>query len=206
MSQKPHVSYSQVNMYLRCGEQYRRRYVEGEIIPPGVAMVQGRAVHRAAQANFEQKQQTHRDLPAREIVEIAAAAFEQDVQAGVWFSPEEESVGKEKVLGQAKDATVRLAQAHAQHQAPDYQPQAVEQFFRLELPAPRDVVGVVDLVDQEGRVVDLKTTTRRLSQERADKSLQLTLYAASYHQHTGRFRVRLKSCCAIGQDIENRSS
>ena len=30
---KPHLSASQLNMIGRCGEQYRRRYVEGEKIP-----------------------------------------------------------------------------------------------------------------------------------------------------------------------------
>ena len=43
--EKPYLSPSQMGMYCRCGEQYRRRYIEKEIIPPGFALIKGGSVH-----------------------------------------------------------------------------------------------------------------------------------------------------------------
>lgn len=42
-----YVSYSQLSMYLKCGEQFRRNYIEGEKLPPNAAMVCGSAIHYA---------------------------------------------------------------------------------------------------------------------------------------------------------------
>lgn len=186
MSQKPHLSVTRLEMYARCGEQYRRRYVEGEIIPPGVALAVGRGVHGGAEENFRQKVESHRDLPPQQIVDAAVASFEQTIKEGVQLTPQEEAAGQKKVLGQAKDQVVQLAELHAQEQAPDYQPVEVEQPYRLELSgASHDLLMVPDLVDDQQRVVDIKTRSRRYRQEDADQSLQLTAYAAGFHRRHG---------------------
>jgi hypothetical protein len=38
MNDKPALSISQLDMLSRCGEQYRRRYIEHERLAPGVAL------------------------------------------------------------------------------------------------------------------------------------------------------------------------
>jgi hypothetical protein len=48
-------------MFQRCGEQYRRRYLENEIIPPGISARIGSGVHKAAEINFRAKIQTGED-------------------------------------------------------------------------------------------------------------------------------------------------
>ena len=182
---KPHLSATQMEMYSRCPESYRRRYVEGEKIPPAVAMLKGTGLHRAAETNFRQKVETHRDLPTSQIVEAAVAAFEAELAAGVTLDVEEESIGPTKVIGQAKDDVADLAEVHARHQAPDYQPTLVEEQVRIELPGPRDLLAVIDLVDDERRVVDFKTAKRKKSQDDVDGSVQLTVYAAAHQALTG---------------------
>lgn len=193
-NEKPHVSSTQFDMYLRCPESWRRRYVEKEIIPPGIALLVGGSFHSGAEANFKQKIESHEDLPVKEIQEIAAAAFDTKVAGGYALSRDEEGRGSANVLGEAKDQTVRLALVHAKEQAPDYQPVAVEHSTRIEFPeASHDLLAISDLWDDKGRVTDFKTAARKKPQSEADSSTQLTIYAAAYQLETGRpaMEVRL---------------
>ncbi|HEV3340915.1 MAG TPA: PD-(D/E)XK nuclease family protein [Pirellulales bacterium] len=189
---KPHLSASQLDMISKCPEQWRRRYVEGEVIPPGIAALKGKAVHRPAEINFRQKIETHDDLPVKEFIDLAADAFEAELAGGYLLTPEEEVRGRKTVLGEAKDATVKMAIFHATDQAPDYQPELVEQQFRIALPGPHDLVGVIDMADDARRVVDLKTSGKAKSQGDADGSIQLTAYAAGYRVLTGEQPTELR--------------
>ena len=48
MGKQKHISISQIMMYVRCGEQHRRRYQEGDILQPGIAQVKGTSIHLGA--------------------------------------------------------------------------------------------------------------------------------------------------------------
>jgi len=185
--EKPHISATQLGMYWRCPESYRRRYVEGEVIAPAIALLQGRAFHKGAEFNFRQKMDSHKDLPASDIVDAAAAAFDTEAAGGFDLTKDEAFDGAEKALGQAKDLVVKLARCHAWEQAPDYQPVAVEHRSRILFPsATHDLVAITDLRDDKGRVVDFKTAARKLPTHAADKSTQLSIYAAAFQIETGR--------------------
>ena len=177
---KPHVSASQLDLYCRCGEAYRRRYLDGERIPPPFAILRGTAIHRAAARNFAQKRDSRQDLPAGEIVEAAVAAFGAELDAQGVTLTAEESARSGAAIGEARDTVAALAEAHANTQAPDYMPVLVEETVRIELPAAsRDLLGVVDLLDDRGRVVDFKNVRKKPSQAEADASTQLTVYASA---------------------------
>lgn len=193
---KPHVSASQLESYCRCPEAYRRRYLDGDVIPPGIAILKGKGFHAGAETNMRQKITTRTDLPAGEIIDAAMAAFESGTHGGYSLSDEERGRGSIAVLAEAKDDLAELAQVHAKQQAPDYQPVLVEQMVRIELPdAPRDLLGIIDLADELDRVTDFKTAGKKKSQADADDSVQLTVYAAAFHAHQGRppSEVRLDS-------------
>jgi hypothetical protein len=185
---KPHISPTQLGMYARCGEQYRRRYIEGERVPPGIAAPMGLGVHGGAEVNGRQKIESHVDLPAREIVEAACDAFDAAI-AGNGFSltPEEASRGPKIVQGEAKDKVAQLAEVYAKEQAPDYQPTEVECSTRIVFPnASHDLLGITDLRDDKGRVVDFKTAGKKPAANAADVSLQLTVYGAAYQVDHGK--------------------
>jgi hypothetical protein len=178
---KPHISPTQLESYCRCGEAYRRRYIEGEVIPPGIALITGKGVDSAATWNFSQKIDTHRDLPVSEIVEAAATAFEEQIAGSYMLTPEEHSRGPKLVLAEAKDETVSLADLHAREQAPDYQPISVQREARIVLPkSTHDILNYIDLEDDAGRVVDIKTSRTKKQQSECNDSVQLTCYAAAY--------------------------
>lgn len=184
--QKKYLSPSQLDTYTRCGHQWYLRYIEGRKVPPGIAALKGRATHKGAEGNWKQKIESRQDLPAKQIKEIASDAFEQEKKGGFILTPEEESAGLQKTLGHAKDRTVALAGLFAEKVAPIYQPKMVEQNFTIEIPkAPFDISGRVDMVDDQNRVPDLKTSGKRKSQSEADNSVQLTVYAAGVQMMTG---------------------
>jgi hypothetical protein len=175
-----------MDSYTRCGEVYRRRYIEKEIIPPGFSLIKGTCVHTAAEEDFKQKIESKENLPAEQLVELAAASFDGRIKAeGVFLTEEEESIGKSKLMGEAKDSTVRMTREFAKSIAPRYQPVAVEEEFRIVLPGKRDILGRIDLRLESG-IQDTKTGAKKKNQSDIDGDVQLTTYAAAFQTITGK--------------------
>lgn len=184
--ERPHISNSQLDMFTRCGEQYRRRYIEKEIIPPGISFLIGSGCHKGAEANFSQKIESHQDLPKADIIDAAVAGYEEELDGGYLLTADEEAIGAKNVLGKAKDEVAALAEVHADQQAPDYQPIAVEKRILIPFPsASHDMLGYIDLVDDRRRVTDFKTAARKKNQAEVDNSTQLSIYAAAYQVEHG---------------------
>ncbi len=177
---RPHLSPSQLGTYLKCGEAWRRRYVEGHKVPPGIAAHIGSGVHAADQSNFTQKIKSYVDLKPSEMRDIAVAGLDARIeQDGVAIGPEDGTL--EAVVGEARDVTSSLAYVHATQVGPAYQPVAVEKSFKIPLERYGiDLIGYIDLVDDKGRIIDVKTTSRRKVQDEVDSSLQLTTYSVAY--------------------------
>jgi hypothetical protein len=150
-------------------------------------MLRGSGVHKGAEVNFNQKIDSHEDLPAKDIVDISVAGFEQKLEDdGLELSPEQAALGRDNVISAAKDEVVVMAKCHAEQQAPDYQPVLVEKYYRIELPnCSHDMSGIIDLLDDKYRVRDWKTSSRKKSQADVDASFQLKAYAVAIHSLTG---------------------
>lgn len=187
-NEKPRLSPSKVTSYQTCGYKFFRTYIQGEWKPPGIAAVRGSGVHGAAQANFAQKIESHEDLPKSDLVDIAVASFEQKMATdGVLLTHEEESTGRPKVIGQAKDQTVVLAGLFAEQQAPDYQPEIVEEYVKIPIAgSSHDLSGRIDLLTNDWRVRDFKTASKSKRQADVDTSFQLQYYALAAYVRTGR--------------------
>lgn len=186
--EKPYISPSQLGMYTRCGEAYRRRYILGERIPPGIAAHRGSAVHKGAEENALQKIKTHVDLPAQDVIDIAAVAFDEKVKKdGVFLSPEELSVGEKLVVAAAKDTTVALAEVLARESLPKYQPLEVEIEGRISIPeSTHDLLGRIDLIDEREFILDYKTSAKSKNQNDIDGDDQFTFYDLLYRAAKGK--------------------
>ncbi len=148
--------------FWRCGEQYRRRYVEKHIVPPGISLLVGTGLHVGSEVNFKQKIHTHRDLPIDDVVDAAVSGFEKRIHNESYeLTSEESAIGARKVIAQAKDLVANMAEVFAVDVAPDYQPVAVEVTTLIELPGTHDLVTVTDLRDDQGRVTDFKSAGER---------------------------------------------
>lgn len=181
-----HISPTQLNMYFKCGESYRRRYVEGHKIPPSVSMCAGGAVHKGAEVNYRAKLITAEDLPVEQVLDATADEFDARIRDGVRLLPEEATVGQEIVLGKGKDSAVRMAALHRKMLAPTVQPALVEQRIEIKVPGlGPSLLGIVDLATKDRIVVDLKTGSKALSADAVHRSLQLTCYDVAYEALTG---------------------
>jgi len=167
-------------MWVRCGEQYRRRYVEKEIRPPGVRLHRGTGVHAGAKHNFRQKTETHEDLKQQDIIDFSVSAFDERVKVeGVSLAPAEKSRGLGIVVGEERDRVFRLSELYADDYAPGIQPVSVEQTIEAEFPSKGfKLHGTLDLKDERQVVVDLKSGTKKRSQGDQHKDFQLTMYTA----------------------------
>lgn len=184
-TKKPHLSHTQLEMYWRCPEQYRRRYIEKEILPPGIALMEGRAIHSGAEHNFRQKIASYKDVPVDEIVEATMSAFEKEIAGGYILDADEAARGPSVVIGEAKDMTRQLANLHATQQAPAYQPVAIERETLIVFGrATHDLLTVTDLIDDQNRVTDIKTAKKAMNQGAVESSTQLTIYSAARYAET----------------------
>ena len=74
---KKHLSFTQINMFLRCARQYEFRYIKGLRRPPSGALILGKSWHKAVELNYSQKIQTEKDLPIEDVQDCFSDAFEE---------------------------------------------------------------------------------------------------------------------------------
>lgn len=185
---KPHISPSQVETFLNCGEAYRRRYIVGERLPPTTSMIRGGCVHLGAEHNFKQKVKSKVDLPIEEVVEVAAAAFDAKIKAeGIDLNVDELKRGKAIVLAEAKEMVVNLTRLMMKELAPTIKPKLIEEKIRIVLKnSRRDLLGFIDLITEDEWIHDYKTSAKKKNQNDVDKDFQFGFYEMIYRAKFGR--------------------
>lgn len=176
------LNQSQITMFLRCGEQHRRRYIEGEIVPPSIALVRGSSVHKGIEFNARQKIDTRVDLPKKDVVDFAVNEFEaRIVSDGLLLTPEEESEGKASIIEGGQKEVISLTGLYADQVAPEYQPIEVEQKYSFTLEGGQEIYGTIDQLDEHEIIPDFKTAARKANVADYDASIQVGLYYLLYH-------------------------
>ena len=178
MTDEPHLSVTQLKMYLRCPLQYYFRYVCGLKVPPTGGMTLGRTVHSALEKNYRQKIETHEDLPLEQVHDFFGDRWDQEAQLTLFQGGEEP--------GQLKDQGIRLLGVYHEKIAPQVQPVEVEREFLIDTGATElPLNGYIDLIDDRGTIIDHKTTKRSFPADTAERDLQLTAYAMAYRKLYG---------------------
>lgn len=145
-------------------------------VPPGIALHVGSGVHKGAEHNYRQKIGTHQDLPAKEIEEVSVTAFADRIKEQGIGITEGESAESVRSLGEKRVRA--LVKTYHDELAPHVIPDLVE--YQFEVPVPQmgiQLVGTMDLRDNQKWVLDLKTGGKSRLQRDADTSDQLTMYA-----------------------------
>jgi CRISPR/Cas system-associated exonuclease Cas4 (RecB family) len=141
---------------------------------PSVRSTIGVAVHAAAEVNLAQKITTREDVPQNDMLDAFSTSF--DTEAQEIETPEES-------LGAGKDSGALLTKLHHKEVSPVIQPVLVEHQVQYRV-GDIEVSTFLDTVDEEDRVLDLKTTLRK--PDFAKHLLQMTLGAVGFRQQTGR--------------------
>ncbi|MEW6443188.1 MAG: PD-(D/E)XK nuclease family protein [bacterium] len=181
-----HISPSMLGTWLRCGEQFRRRYIEDERIPPGVSARRGSAVHKVAELNYTHKKLTGEDMPLADLKDACRDEYVRLIRdEGVYFPPQllPEKAG---LLNRSLDEALKATALFRSEIAPRVTPLETELPVEEDLGFGLPVVGILDLVEPEGRLSDLKVMDRK-GQEWADRELQPTFYCALWHAKTGQW-------------------
>ncbi len=175
---KPQLHVTGLEMLSKCGEQFRRVYIEKERKPPAVAVVVGKSTHRSVERDLRHKLEYRELLSLEEIQDTARDALVREWNySDISLEPEELELGLQVVRDQAIDKTVRLSSLHHTAMAPLIEPVHVEHSWTVELPGyPMDLAGTIDILES-GAVRDTKTAAKSPNERVAAESLQLTAYA-----------------------------
>jgi CRISPR/Cas system-associated exonuclease Cas4 (RecB family) len=161
------LSPTQVRTFLNCSARWWFKYALFEPETKNSALALGSAVHRALEANFREKVTTKEDLDTLGVVALFRDAWQEQV-AQAEFREDEDPAALGKVGEQ-------LVTKYMDEAAPWIQPAAVELDVTGEISGVR-VRGKVDLLDEDGRVVDVKTAARKPSGIAPDYAFQLATY------------------------------
>ena len=190
---------SSITTWENCAEQFRRRYIEGEIIPPGLAAHIGTGVHKAAEVNHQAKITTGQDEPLDVLQDAAREGYIKAVNdKGAYFAPEDRPSAKAQANA-GIDEVVSLAGLYRAEIAPEIQPALVEKWAEIWVPElDLPITGTIDVLDQGGTLIDLKTSSKAWPADRAHHNHQATIYHKLVEAETGqppeeiRFEVLVK--------------
>jgi len=177
------IHQSTLNMALRCGEQFRRRYVEGEIIPPSIAAARGTGVHGANEVNLKYKLEKKQDLPLDDLKDATRDRYVKTISSGIYL-PREERSAKKRLLNQGLNDALRCTKIYRQDVAPEIKPVAIEQPFLLDVGLELPLAGRMDY-QEEPKVGDLKTAAIKWNDDRIFKEIQAILYPFVHEQTRG---------------------
>jgi len=178
--QQPHVSFTQLDQYLRCPLRYRFLYIdrlEADFVPAARAF--GSGIHAAAAVFFRGLGQGERPSVAD-----VQGYFESFWQLETGHQPIR--YGASESRDGLLDLGRRMLAVLCEHVTPGTEVLAVEQPFAVPLidldtgeVLERDLVGTWDLLERDADgfvVVDLKTSARKYSDLQVEASLQLSVY------------------------------
>lgn len=187
------LSVSQVQCYLGCPLQYRFRYID-RIPPPWrpAALAFGSSIHAALEW-FHRERLAGRTPDAEAVVSI----FDAD-----WYAANLEPIvlaewdSKESLAEKGREMLRLYVET-----AGDVRPLAVEDRFEIALVDPETgeildltLRGMIDLIEEDGTLVELKTAARSLDPGSLDRHLQLSTYALVVFLREGRVpKLRLDS-------------
>lgn len=142
------LSPSQVRCFMDCHARWWFKYVRKEPDPANGNLALGRAIHAALLLNFAQKAETYEDLPVSGILALFREAWSLECEQ-TEFRDDEDPFE----LARAGEA---LVTKYTDEVAPMVEPAAVEVHVSGEIGGVK-VQGFIDILDMEGRIIDLKT-------------------------------------------------
>lgn len=172
------ISVSKLGLCLRCGEGARRRYIEGDKIPPNVARARGTGLHEASRVNLRQKIESHVDLPLSDLKDAARDGYIKSFEGGIYLT-REQAGQKTQLINDGLNETLRCTERYTESIAPLYQPVSVETPFAIDVGLPVILNGIMD-IQEEPRVGDLKTASMKWPAARINEEISVPFYSYAH--------------------------
>lgn len=181
------LSPSAISLLFTCPEKFRLTRLLQRPEKASGAIVLGSAYHHARQLNYEQKLTSGKDLPLQDVF----AAYDQGW--GLALAAQEIVWGKEDA-GALKTLGAEMVKIYHRKLSPRVQPIAVEERFAALVPGvPLALVGRVDVIDEDGTIIDTKTDKEGATQPRPEWRVQALCYMAAFPEHDFAWHVHSKS-------------
>src|SRR4030042_4318809 len=182
-----HISYTQLNTYLKCPQKYEFQYVRGlpwEFMPEYFPF--GRAIHEAAKLFYKTLKETGQRMPLTDLTQHFKATWDREPQGNNIRHKENQNRDTSRQKG------TQLVKAFYENVAP-------QRIIGVEVPFSVDLVleetgevlpcklsGIFDLIESDEEdtlvIVELKTSSKRFTDDQIDLDLQGTLYSYSRKQ------------------------
>tara|TARA_R100000808_G_scaffold18893_1_gene41251 strand:- start:3794 stop:4543 length:750 start_codon:yes stop_codon:yes gene_type:complete len=91
MNDKPHISQSQVNKYLKCGLQYKYHYVDKVKKPSNGYMLRGSAIDNSANVHFQNKIEGGKGISSSQFVDYAVNYHDENSKDVEFDIPKDKS-------------------------------------------------------------------------------------------------------------------
>jgi hypothetical protein len=161
------LSPSQCRTFLDCSARWWYRYGEGLPDPGGASLVRGRVTHNIAEFYFRSKMEGSA-IDGDDLAGAFDWAWESAI-VDASFQPDDD-------LDALKKQTLALSAKYIDEAAREIEPAAVESPVSGEIGGVK-VRGIIDLIDVNGRIIDLKTASRKPSGVASDYAFQVATYA-----------------------------
>ncbi len=167
------LSPSSIRTYERCPYMYHLRYTERVRVPSTAAQLLGRAVHTVIEMFYKQKRDG-RILDTEEAFDVLDDALDATLH-------ELDDEGRAEVE-ELRELGYDLVEYYVEEVAPHIRPHLIEERFDFSVPGVDvPIVGYVDLVDQEGTVIDHKTAASPFPADYLAHDIQLLTYSLGYN-------------------------
>jgi CRISPR/Cas system-associated exonuclease Cas4 (RecB family) len=174
------LSPSQVRCFMDCQIRWWFKYGLKVPDPPNGNMALGRAVHSALSENFAQNVDTREDLPTDGVVALFREA---------WANEREQTEFRDEENPQELASTgAALVRKYMDYLAPTIDPAVVELKVDGEIGGVK-VRGWIDLLDVEGRVIDIKTARAKPSSIEQMHKFQIATYSHLIAGASGEGRI-----------------
>lgn len=180
-----HISHTSIDTWLRCPRQWRYRYLDGIKIPPPGAIILGRAYHKGLEINFEQKIISKKNLPLDDILDAFRTSFDD------YINQEGEVNWEGEKPDRMVDEGVEITRIYITHHARKIQPVSVEEKFSLDGFCEIPLVGKVDLITEDNRIIDHKITKRRKTLN--DIDIQSLAYSIAYPGRRFEYHIGIRT-------------
>ncbi len=163
-----YIRVSEINSYLECPAKFYFDSVEKIKVPNKIALAGGTAYHTALELNFTQKINSREDLPAEDVIECFSSAFDDEAA-----EVDKADFDIEKP-GQVKDAWIEVLKIYMKDTAYRIFPIAVERRLAAKFKDFKyGLTGKIDIKDEDGVIVDHKTTSKPYKETPENYKLQV---------------------------------
>jgi len=169
---------------MRCPAQWMFRYIKNLKQPPSSAMVAGTSYHKGLEVNYGQKIESKKDLKESEVLDAVSTEFDSKIV---------EVEEPKKVKSSVKDETISISKHYHETIAGTIQPKEVEKKIEVTFGnVDYNLIGYVDLITDNGLVIENKTTARTPSSISVDHLIQGSIYAMSEGVNQVRYDYAVK--------------